>query len=63
MIPVSTHASPRIADCFADLVDPRIERTKRHTLFDLITIAVCGVICGAESWVDGEDWGDAKLAW
>jgi len=62
-MPVSTHPSPRIADCFADLVDPRIERTKRHTLLDVITIALCGVICGAESWVEVEDWGDAKREW
>lgn len=60
---MSNHPSPRIADCFADLVDPRIERTKRHTLLDVITIALCGVICGAESWVEVEDWGDAKLEW
>jgi predicted transposase YbfD/YdcC len=60
---VVAHPSLRIADCFADLVDPRIERTKRHGLVDLITIALCGVMCGAESWVEVEDWGDAKLDW
>ncbi len=60
---MSTYPSPRIADCFADLVDPRIARTRRHKLLDLITIALCGVICGAESWVEVEGWGNAKLAW
>jgi predicted transposase YbfD/YdcC len=60
---VSAHPSPRIAACFADLVDPRIERTKRHELLTVITIALCGVICGAESWVEVEDWGDAKRDW
>jgi len=60
---MAVHPSPRIAACFADLVDPRVERTKRHRLLDIITIALCGVICGAESWVEIEDWGDAKLEW
>jgi predicted transposase YbfD/YdcC len=60
---MSFHRAPRIAACFADLVDPRINRTKRHDLLTIITIALCGVICGAESWVEVEDWGDAKRDW
>lgn len=53
----------RIADCFHDLVDPRIERTKRHQLLDIVTIALCAVLAGAESWVDIADWGTIKLSW
>jgi len=60
---VAVHPSSRIAECFVDLVDPRIARTRRHALLDIITIALCGVICGAESWVEVEDWADAKLEW
>lgn len=60
---MSSHPSPRIAACFADLVDPRIERTKRHHLLDIITIALCAVICSAESWVEVEIWGKAKQEW
>ena len=48
---------------FAALPDPRIERTKRHQLLDIVTIAVCAVICGADSWVDVELFGQAKLPW
>src|SRR4028119_2470578 len=48
---------------FASLTDPRIERTKLHQLLDLITIAVCAVICGADSWVEIEEFGHAKLSW
>ena len=33
------------------LEDPRIERSKRHKLLDIITIAICAIICGADSWV------------
>ena len=36
---------------FGDLEDPRIERCKRHQLLDVITVAICAVICGADSWV------------
>lgn len=58
-------ASPvaRIAGCFHDLVDPRIERTKRHRLLDIVTIALCAVLAGAESWVEVEAWGRVKLPW
>lgn len=48
---------------FADLPDPRIDRTKRHQLLDIITIALCAVLCGADSWVDVETFGKAKLPW
>lgn len=48
---------------FADLDDPRVERCKRHGLTEIITIALCGVICGAESWVEIEQFGNAKRSW
>ena len=48
---------------FATLQDPRVERTKRHQLLAIITIALCAVICGADTWVDVEEFGHAKRAW
>jgi predicted transposase YbfD/YdcC len=48
---------------FAALADPRVERTKQHQLLDIIVIAVCAVICGADNWVEIEEFGNAKLAW
>ena len=36
------------------------DRTKRHKLIDIITIAMCAVICGADSWVAIETYGCAK---
>jgi predicted transposase YbfD/YdcC len=48
---------------FKDLEDPRIDRTKRHRLSDIITIALCAVICGADSWVEVQKFGSAKLGW
>lgn len=52
-----------LRDHFAPLTDPRVERTKHHHLLDMVVIAVCAVICGADSWVEIEAFGNAKLAW
>ena len=48
---------------FESLTDPRIDRTKHHLLLDMVTIALCAAICGANSWVDVEKFGFAKLGW
>lgn len=52
-----------IAVHFADLPDPRSDQGKRHQLSDMLVIAVCAVICAADSWADVVDFGQAKLAW
>ena len=36
-----------VMDYFRELDDPRIERSKRHQLLDIVAIAICAVICGA----------------
>lgn len=48
---------------FADLPDPRRAQGRRHRLSDMIVIAVCAVICCADSWADVADFGRAKLKW
>jgi predicted transposase YbfD/YdcC len=48
---------------FSKVKDPRIDRTKRHRLQDILLIAICGVICGADSWVDIELFGKTKIGW
>ena len=52
-----------IVECFGALEGPRIERCKRHQLLDIITIALCAVICGADSWVYVELFGKSKEEW
>ena len=52
-----------IAQYFGELDDPRIDRSKWHTLLDIITIALCGIIWGADSWVDIELFGKCKEDW
>ncbi len=48
---------------FSDLKDPRMNRTKRHELSDIITIAICAVICGADGWTEVAMFGECKELW
>lgn len=52
-----------IAEHFAPLEDPRIDRSKEHLLIDILTIAILAVICGADGWVGMETYGRAKEPW
>ena len=51
-----------IADHFGSLKDPRQHQVD-HFLLEIITIAICGVICGADNWVEIEQFGQAKAEW
>lgn len=48
---------------FAGLEDPRVARAQRHPLLSVVALALCGVICGAESWVEIEQFAQAKAEW
>jgi len=48
---------------FGKVDDPRIDRTKLHLLMDIMTIAICAVLCDADGWVDVENYGVSKHAW
>jgi predicted transposase YbfD/YdcC len=48
---------------FGGLKDPRVVRRRAHNLCDMIAIALCAVICGAESWEDVAEYGRQKQAW
>ena len=52
----------RLVEHFAEIDDPRIERTKRHKLIDILTIAILAVICGAEDTVLSVKGKQAKTA-
>jgi predicted transposase YbfD/YdcC len=56
-------ASAAIAQYFGGLTDPRVDRTKLHKLIDILVIAICAVIAGADSWEDVADFGEAKQEW
>jgi predicted transposase YbfD/YdcC len=51
-----------IIEHFSDMEDPRREN-RRHLLIDIVVIAICGVICGADDWGAVQEFGEAKHAW
>jgi predicted transposase YbfD/YdcC len=63
MIAMSEFESGSIRAVFSRIDDPRIERSKKHKLIDIITITICGVLCGADSWVDIALFGESKKEW
>ena len=48
---------------FSSLEGLRRAATIEHQLIDIVAIAICAVVCGAESWTDLEEYGKAKQAW
>lgn len=57
------NVSAAIEQHFGDLTDPRIDRTKLHKLIDILVIAICAVIVGADNWEDVEEFGKARTEW
>lgn len=52
-----------LKDCFADLKDPRNEKSCDHLLFDILAISVLSVACGADDWCDMASFAHVKLDW
>ena len=50
-------------ECFGKIEDPRIDRTKKHLLLDIIAISICAVIAGAEGWEEIEDFAADHQDW
>lgn len=57
---MSEHPLRQLEAAFAELTDPRVERTKEHLLLDIVAISICAVICGADGWVAVEEFGKTK---
>jgi predicted transposase YbfD/YdcC len=51
------------AEHFADLPDPRVKRSRRHSLFEILVIAFLAVLCGGDGWEDMRRFGLAKKEW
>jgi predicted transposase YbfD/YdcC len=60
---MSNNVQTSLEECFGDLPDPRVQGRCDHKLLDIIIIAICGALCGADSWVGIETVGKAKEAW
>jgi predicted transposase YbfD/YdcC len=48
---------------FGELEDPRSAHTRRHAFVDILVIAICAIIGGAESWPEVVVFGEAKESW
>ena len=59
MIPVDE----TIGKYFGELRDPRLERTRDHELKNILVLAICAIIGGADNWEDVEEFGKAKIEW
>jgi predicted transposase YbfD/YdcC len=52
-----------IGEHFGGMRDPRSGQNIWHPLVNIVVIAICGAICGADNWVDVEMFGNAKRDW
>jgi predicted transposase YbfD/YdcC len=59
---MSNYKSANIKDYFADLTDPRTRKVT-HPLINIVTIAICAVICGADDFVAIAQWARMKRKW
>src|ERR1051325_2139857 len=57
---MENQAPQSLIEHFSSIDDPRIDRTKLHKLIDIVVIAICATICGAEGWEDFELFGNCK---
>lgn len=49
--------------CFGTLDDPRVQGRCDYKLVEIITIAICAIISGSETWTDIETYGKSKETW
>lgn len=54
---------PLIWDWFAELPDPRRSQGRRHKLVDILAVALCAVLCGADDFTEIEEFGETREAW
>jgi len=48
---------------FETLPDPRVDRTKRYPLNEIILLIISGTVSGCDGWKSLKDFGEAKLEW
>lgn len=52
-----------LIECFEGLPDPRIDRTRKHKLVDILVIGLCSLLTGGEGFSDMEIFGKARYEW
>jgi predicted transposase YbfD/YdcC len=54
---------PLLVECLEGIPDPRVARTRLHSLLDILALSISAVVCGAEGWDDIVSFGYGKLTW
>lgn len=60
---MAQHPRLNLITIIREIEDPRVDRTRLHKLEDILVIAICALLCGAESFEDMEVFGEAKEGW
>jgi predicted transposase YbfD/YdcC len=60
---LSHHLSESFVSHFGDIEDPRRQAGRRYPLIEILFIAICAIIAGADDWVAIERFGKAKASW
>lgn len=55
--------SNNVFEAFKDLDDPRKQRNQSYSLFDIVTISIMGILCGADDWVAINLWATCNITW
>jgi predicted transposase YbfD/YdcC len=62
-IATATAIAQHLKHFFSDCPDPRVNRTRKHALVDIVVIAILAVIAGARGWEDIVLYAQAKHSW
>ena len=60
---MSDKISATIQSHFGNIEDPRCSYLNDHPLINILTIALCAIVAGAEGWTDVANFGRQKQAW
>ncbi|MBS4169381.1 ISAs1 family transposase, partial [Neochlamydia sp. AcF95] len=60
---MNIHKPNSIFIAFKNLEDPRKQRNQAYSLFDVITISILAILCGADDWVSIHLWASCNLPW
>ena len=60
---MTTGTPVSLAETFSVIADPRIAGRSSHNLVEILVVAVCATLCGADNFVDIELWANERLDW
>ncbi len=60
---METETTLRLGDVFVGIRDPRQGTKVAHDLVELLVVAVCAVLVGADTFVEIEEWAEDNLEW